>query len=112
MGKNYDQYNRTGTRQQGINSCLEVLDVFLKQPEPVVSSMVVAEKNAGGVAESIVDCVASIIGIKDMKTISFQSTLAELGMDSMMAVEVNRTLETEFEVFLSAQDMRNLTFER
>lgn len=30
----------------------------------------------------------------------------------MMAVEIKQTLEREFEVFLTAQDIRNLTFER
>lgn len=36
--------------------------------------------------------------------------LSELGMDSMMAVEIRQTLEREYDVFLSAQDIRNLTF--
>jgi fatty acid synthase, animal type len=47
-----------------------------------------------------------------LKTVSLHSTLAELGMDSMMAVEIKQTLEREFEVFLSAQDIRGLTFAR
>jgi fatty acid synthase, animal type len=47
-----------------------------------------------------------------LKTISQHSTLAELGMDSMMAVEIKQTLEREFEMFLSAQDIRGLTFAR
>lgn len=51
-------------------------------------------------------------GIKDLKTVSQQVTLAELGMDSMMAVEIKQTLEREFEVFLTAQDIRTLTFAR
>jgi len=45
-----------------------------------------------------------------LKTVSLHSTLAELGMDSMMAVEIKQTLEREFEVFLTAQDIRSLTF--
>ena len=38
------------------------------------------------------------------------STLTELGMDSMTAVEIKETLEREFEVFLTPQEIRNLTF--
>lgn len=45
-----------------------------------------------------------------MKTVSLHSTLAELGMDSMMAVEIKQTLEREFEVFLTPQDIRGMTF--
>lgn len=37
-------------------------------------------------------------------------SLAELGIDSMMAVEIKQTLEREFDILLTAQDIRNLTF--
>jgi len=51
-------------------------------------------------------------GIRDLKTVSLNSTLAELGMDSMTAVEIKETLEREFEVYLTPQEIRNLTFAR
>ena len=51
-------------------------------------------------------------GIRNLKTISLNSTLAELGMDSMTAVEIRETLEREFEVYLTPQELRNLTFAR
>lgn len=41
---------------------------------------------------------------------SHHTSLAELGMDSMMSVEIKQTLEREFEVFLTAQDIRGLNF--
>lgn len=50
------------------------------------------------------------LGLRDLKTVSLHSTLAELGMDSMMGVEIKQTLEREFEVFLTPQDIRSLTF--
>ncbi|NP_001037478.1 p270 [Bombyx mori] len=102
-----------GTLQQRISSCLLALDKFMKQDAPIVSSIVVAEKKAGGTGcGNIVDAVAQIMGIKDLKTVSQQVSLAELGMDSMMAVEIKQTLEREFEIFLTAQDIRTLTFAR
>ncbi|KAG7203842.1 hypothetical protein KM043_017898 [Ampulex compressa] len=52
-----------GTLQQDLTSCLEVLDNFFLQNIPVVSSMVVAEKNVERVdLTSIVNTVANIIG--------------------------------------------------
>ncbi|XP_014239844.1 fatty acid synthase-like [Cimex lectularius] len=100
-----------GTLQQRITSCLEVINGFLTQPNAIVSSMVVAEKRAGGSsADNIVDTVANILGLRDLKNVSLHSTLAELGMDSMMAVEIKQTLEREFEVFLSPHDIRSMTF--
>ncbi|XP_026740412.1 fatty acid synthase-like [Trichoplusia ni] len=102
-----------GTLQQRISSCLTALDKFMKQDAAIVSSIVVAEKKAGGSGcGNIVDAVAQIMGIKDLKTVSQQVSLAELGMDSMMAVEIKQTLEREFEIFLTAQDIRTLTFAR
>jgi len=101
-----------GTLQQKIGNCLEILDGLLTQKNhPIVSSMVVAEKRASNSdAGTIVDTVINIIGLKDLKTISLHSTLAELGMDSMMAVEIKQTLERQFEVFLTPQDIRSMTF--
>lgn len=57
-------------------------------------------------------CKLTCLGIKDLRTISMQATLAELGMDSMMAVEIKQSLEREFEIFLTAKDIRTLTFSR
>ena len=54
-----------GTVPQRIWSCLSVLEKFLNQPEPVVSSLVLAEKsNASETVNkgSILDTVAHILG--------------------------------------------------
>jgi fatty acid synthase len=53
-----------------------------------------------------------LAGIWDLKTVSQNSTLAELGMDSMTAVEIKDTLERQFEVYLTPQEIRTLTFAR
>ncbi|XP_045465555.1 fatty acid synthase-like [Harmonia axyridis] len=102
-----------GTLQQRITSCLQVMDTFLRQKEAtIVASMLVAEKRSGsGGADNIVDAVANILGIKK-QTVSPHATLSELGMDSMTAVEIKQVLEREFEVFLTAQDIRSMTFAR
>ncbi|XP_011305442.1 fatty acid synthase [Fopius arisanus] len=102
-----------GTLQQRITSCLHELDGFLTQNSPIVGSMVVAEKRAGGSsALNVVDTILNIMGLKDLKSISQHTSLAELGMDSMMAVEIKQTLEREFEIFLTAQDIRALNFSK
>ncbi|XP_046608837.1 fatty acid synthase-like [Neodiprion virginianus] len=99
-----------GTLQQKILSCLQELDAFLNQDSPVVSSMVVAEKRSRGARTNIVETVVALMGLKDLKTISLQTPLSELGMDSMTAIEIKQTLEREFEVFLTAADIRSLNF--
>ncbi|XP_025155202.1 LOW QUALITY PROTEIN: fatty acid synthase-like [Harpegnathos saltator] len=102
-----------GTLQQKIQSCLQSLDTFMVLNKPIVGSMVVPEKRAtfGGVMD-IVETVASIMGIKDVKAVRLRTPLSEMGMDSMTAVEIKQTLEKEFDVYLTAQDIRTLTFEK
>jgi len=56
-----------GTRPQKVSSCLEVLDDFMKQPYPIVASMVVADKRAGsGGYDNLTACVASIMGMSNI----------------------------------------------
>ncbi|KAL6436122.1 hypothetical protein ACFW04_005722 [Cataglyphis niger] len=100
-----------GTLQQKISSCIEKLEEFLLQEHPVVGSMVVAEKhsNVSG-SSNIVETVANIMGLKDLNNVARHTPLPELGMDSMMAVEIKQTLEREFDVFFSTQDIRCLNF--
>lgn len=71
--------------------------------------MVIAAKRVGSKL-NLVDSVLHIMGIRDLKTVSKNASLAELGMDSLMAVEIKQALEREFEVILTAQDLRTLTF--
>lgn len=45
-----------------------------------------------------------------MKAEAQHTSLTELGMDSMMAMEIKQTLERNYEIVLTAQDIRNLNF--
>ncbi|KAL6424858.1 hypothetical protein ACFW04_010040 [Cataglyphis niger] len=99
-----------GTLQQKLSSCLEELDNFLFQNRPIVSSMIVAEKKISSRSNNIIETVANILSIKDMNMISQYRSLAELGADSMMIVEIKQTMEREFDIFFTAQEIRNLTF--
>lgn len=104
-----------GTLPQRMSSCLATMDIFLQQPHAVVSSVVLAEKRkSGGDGNqvSLTDAVANILGIKDSKTVAANSTLADLGMDSLMGAEIKQTLERNYDVVLSAQEIRALTFGR
>lgn len=48
--------------------------------------------------------------MKNLKSISLNFTLSELGMDSILSMEVKQTLEREFEMFLTPKVIRSLTF--
>ncbi|XP_058818329.1 fatty acid synthase-like [Topomyia yanbarensis] len=99
-----------GTLQQRISSCLQELDRLLTCEEPIVASMVVAEKRVGGASKNIIEAVMNIMSIRELKSVSMESTLADIGMDSLMAVEIKQVLERDFELVLSTQELRTLTF--
>ena len=53
-------HNSGGTLQQSVKSCLDSLDIFMKQSRPIVASMIVAEKRH--IDTDIVCAVANILG--------------------------------------------------
>ncbi|XP_064637682.1 fatty acid synthase-like isoform X2 [Lineus longissimus] len=104
-----------GTLPQRINSCMSTLDHFLHQSHPVVSSFVMAEKliktkDSAAKHANLVSAVANILGVKDPSTIKPDIMLADMGLDSLMGVEVKQTLERDFDLHLAMQEIRQLTF--
>jgi fatty acid synthase, animal type len=99
-----------GTLQQRISSCLQELDPLILSKFPVVASMVVAEKRfIGGLGGNIIETIMNVMSIKDIKSVSMETTLSELGMDSLMTVEIQQILEREYDVVVSAQELRSMT---
>lgn len=74
-----------GTVQQRIASCLSVLDNLLSTKQPIVSSMVVAQKHALS-KMNLIQSVLHIMGIRDIKSVSMNSSLAELGNEMFYTV--------------------------
>ncbi|XP_035198499.1 fatty acid synthase [Oxyura jamaicensis] len=105
-----------GTIPQQISSCLEVLDTFLNQPHPVMSSFVLAEKvsvkSEGSNQRDLVEAVAHIIGVRDVSSLNADSTLADLGLDSLMGVEVRQTLERDYDIIMTMREIRLLTINK
>ncbi|XP_074967591.1 fatty acid synthase [Phalacrocorax aristotelis] len=105
-----------GTVPQQISSCLEVLDVFLNQPHPVMSSLVLAEKASVKCGDDkqrdLVEAVVHILGVSDVSTLNTDSTLADLGLDSLMGVEVRQTLERDYDISMTMREIRLLTINK
>ncbi|KAL7036630.1 hypothetical protein ACKWTF_008883 [Chironomus riparius] len=99
-----------GTLQQRISSCLQELDGLILNEHPIVASMVVAEKRYSSESTgNIIDTIMNVMSIKDPKSVSMETTLSELGMDSLMTVEIQQTLEREYDVVISPQELRSMT---
>ncbi|CAF3471296.1 unnamed protein product [Rotaria socialis] len=109
-----------GTLPQRMTSCLETIDYFLQQSPniPVVSSYVLAEKlqNTSGsstAAASLIETIANILGISDASTMSPDSTLADLGLDSLGSVEIKQLLEQKYSMSLAnSKEIQQLTIKR
>ncbi|XP_039888589.1 fatty acid synthase-like [Simochromis diagramma] len=105
-----------GTLPQRMASCLEVLDFFLCQHHPVVSSFVLAEravvKSEAGNRKDLVDAVAHILGVRDVSSLKADTSLADLGLDSLMGVEVRQTLERDYDIVMAMRDIRQLTINK
>ncbi|OTF78844.1 Fatty acid synthase-like protein [Euroglyphus maynei] len=100
-----------GTVPQRIPSCLNVLDRLLQNPFAVCSSLIWSDKKFGLHCgkTSLIKTVAHILGVKDYEKLEPNVTLGELGMDSLMTVEVKQVIERDYDVVFSLQDLRKLT---
>lgn len=109
-----------GTLPQRMTSCLETIDYFLQQSAhiPVVSSYVLAEKlqktsGSSTTSASLIETIANILGISDASTMSPDSTLADLGLDSLGSVEIKQLLEQKYSVSLAnSKEIQQLTIKR
>ncbi|KAG7507376.1 fatty acid synthase [Solea senegalensis] len=105
-----------GTLPQRIASCMEVLDRFLCQHQPVMSSFVLAErlvvKSEAGNQRDLVDAVAHILGVRDVNSLNADASLADLGLDSLMGVEVRQTLERDYDIVMAMREIRQLTINK
>uniref|UniRef100_A0A7N5ZVY8 Fatty acid synthase n=1 Tax=Anabas testudineus TaxID=64144 RepID=A0A7N5ZVY8_ANATE len=105
-----------GTLPQRITSCMETLDHFLCQHKPVMSSFVLAQrtvvKSEGGNQRDLVDAVAHILGVRDVNSLNADASLADLGLDSLMGVEVRQTLERDYDIVMAMREIRQLTINK
>ncbi|KAL1454730.1 hypothetical protein MTO96_043686, partial [Rhipicephalus appendiculatus] len=106
-----DDATVAGTTPQRISSCIELMDQFLNQNHPVVSSCVKADLSTedNSRKRSLVEVIARILGVKDPSRLNPAVSLGELGMDSLMAVEVRQAIERHVSLTLSIKEIRQLT---
>lgn len=53
-----------------------------------------------------------LLGIRDLAGINLDSSLADLGLDSLMGVEVRQILEREHDLVLPMREVRQLTLRK
>ncbi len=99
-----------GTIPQSISSCLNVMDALVTSSDAIVLSMVLAEKKFEDISElSTMEKILRILNVKNIKLIPLETTLTDLGMSSLVTIEIKQLLEREQKIFIELDDMRLLT---
>lgn len=100
-----------GTLPQRMPSCLATLDLFLSWNHSVVSSYIKAEsgtkKSTGG--GNLLQTIAHILGVNDVSQLNPDANLGDLGLDSLMGVEIKQALERDYDIVLSMKDIRTVS---
>ncbi|XP_070508377.1 fatty acid synthase-like [Chironomus tepperi] len=100
----------SGTLMQSIYSCLEVMDSLLTSEEPIVTSLVIAEKLTSTKGRNLLlQQLMRSLGIKDINAYPKDTKIVDLGMDSMLTVEVIQYTEKQLNIQLTVNELRSMT---
>ncbi|MBI3899302.1 MAG: SDR family NAD(P)-dependent oxidoreductase [Gammaproteobacteria bacterium] len=107
---------------QSLASCLAVLEQFMLQPEPVVGSLLLDRSGAGASQAAMATiersrsglfaAIKTVLGLGVEQAVDERHTLGELGMDSLMAVEIEHVLKNHFDIAVDLPEIRQLSFAR
>ena len=98
-----------GSVPQRIISCLDVLEKVMASRCSIIGSAVeVTENMSLGSSEDFVGAILNVLGLKDASSVDPNSTLGDLGLDSLMAVEIKQLLEKNHDIILSTKEIREL----
>lgn len=51
-------------------------------------------------------------GVRDVNSLNADASLADLGLDSLMGVEVRQTLERDYDIIMTMREIRQLTINK
>ncbi|GFR81558.1 fatty acid synthase-like [Elysia marginata] len=95
---------------------LNVFDYMMSSAAVVTTSYVLIERSmiAAGGEESMVDqvlkAVGKILGIKNVSTVDGDKEFIDMGVDSLMSVEIKQALERDVDLVISTKDIQLMTF--
>lgn len=104
-----DESNYEIIQYKKISLHLDNMDYLMTINKPIVTSTIDIENVKETCKESLLEAVMRILSIKDIKSISLHSSLAELGLNSLTAVEMRQTLDRDYNVILSPMDLASIT---
>jgi fatty acid synthase, animal type len=97
---------------QPIASCIDVMDELLRNKKPILSSLIIESNLSAHKNESLLESMLRVLGIESVDSVSQSSTLSQLGLDSLMVVEIRQLLERDFGLFYNAEQIRDMTIQQ
>ncbi|VDK51307.1 unnamed protein product [Gongylonema pulchrum] len=61
---------------------------------------------------NLLQTIAHILGVNDISQLNPDANLGDLGLDSLMGVEIKQALERDYDIVLSMKDIRTLTLNK
>ncbi|CAG2175853.1 unnamed protein product [Oppiella nova] len=100
----------TSMRKQRIHSCCDVLDKLLAINTPIVTSYIRVNKQTkeGTPQQNFIQSIWKDMNI-DPNVTPNDTTLADIGMESMFAVEMQQKLEKDYKMSLTLNHIKSLT---
>lgn len=99
-----------GSTSQRMPSCLTHLDLFIQSRSAVFSCCVKAQDvTTQKESTDVLKLLSRVLGMKNLQSIDPSSTLASLGIDSLMAVEIQQIIERNTGVQMSLKAVRELS---
>lgn len=66
------------------------------------------KSNTGG---NLLQTIAHILGVNDISQLNPDANLGDLGLDSLMGVEIKQALERDYDITLSMKEIRTVVLE-
>ena len=100
-----------GLQAQKIPSCLEFLDRALRSKDPIITSFILADQlnKVEAIKTGLMVKIMNMFGLPEVHKLGGSTKLADLGMDSLIAVELAKVLENDYDLPLSSGQLRLAT---
>jgi fatty acid synthase len=115
--RDFEKTSFYGLGVQSLNSVLHCLDQLLTHPSPIMlSKKLINLKNGVELSNDeglgLVDRIGLVLGKSKSSKLNSKAKLPDLGMDSMLSVQVKQILEQDYSLTLSSIEIRTLTLEQ